>query len=100
MMARGEITGVERQVLDWIAAQGNDMQTLLATLVNIDSGSYNKAGVDRVGEAIRRFLDVHEIAHTMIANDRFGNASPKSTRWRSAYSALSARRQPRQPGRN
>ena len=74
MMARGEITGVERQVLDWLAAQGNDMQTLLATLVNIDSGSYNKAGVDRVGEAIRRFLDVHEIAHTTIANDRFGNA--------------------------
>lgn len=74
MMAKAEISGVERQVLDWLAAQGNDMQSLLATLVNIDSGSYNKAGVDRVGEAIRRFLDVHKIAHTTIANDRFGNA--------------------------
>lgn len=74
MMAKVEITSGERQLLDWLAVQGNDMRTLLATLVNIDSGSYNKAGVDRVGEAIRGFLDIHGIAHTTIANDRFGNA--------------------------
>jgi glutamate carboxypeptidase len=41
--------------------------------VNIDSGSYNKAGVDRAGAAICRFLDSHGIGHDVIANDKFGD---------------------------
>jgi glutamate carboxypeptidase len=69
-----EITAQERNVFDWLAAQGGAMQTLLETLVNIDSGSYNKAGVDRVGDAICRFLDTHEIAYETIPNGKFGNA--------------------------
>jgi glutamate carboxypeptidase len=63
----------ERKVLDWLASQGTAMQNLLETLVNIDSGSHNKAGVDRVGAAIRDFLDSRGIRYDVIANDRFGN---------------------------
>jgi glutamate carboxypeptidase len=73
-MSGGEITAQERQVLDWLAAQGEAMQALLAQLVNIDSGTYNKAGVDRVGEAIGGFLDGHGIGFDVIPNDTFGNA--------------------------
>lgn len=47
MSANGELSIRERKVLDWRAEQHDAMQALLATLVNIDSGSYNKAGVDR-----------------------------------------------------
>jgi glutamate carboxypeptidase len=64
----------ERQVLDWLAAQRETMQALLADLVNTDSGSYNKAGVDRAGDVIRSFLDAHGVACKVIANDKFGNA--------------------------
>jgi glutamate carboxypeptidase len=63
----------ERKVLDWLASQSAAMQNLLETLVNIDSGSHNKAGVDRAGAAIRDFLDSHGIGYDVIANDRFGN---------------------------
>ncbi len=63
----------ERAVLDWLASQGEAMQALLAELVNIDSGSYNKAGVDRAGEAILRFLDAHGVAHETIPNETYGD---------------------------
>ena len=42
--------------------------------MNIDSGSYNKAGVDRAGDAICRFFDAQAIGYDIIPNDKFGNA--------------------------
>ena len=68
------IAANERQVLDWLGTQGEAMQALLADLVNIDSGSTNKAGVDKVGEAIAAFLRQHGIACEVTPNDRFGHA--------------------------
>ena len=67
------IAANEQQVLDWLAGQGDAMQALLAQLVNIDSGSYNKAGVDAAGEAIVAFLRQHDIACEVTPSDRFGN---------------------------
>lgn len=64
----------EQAVVDWLASQGEAMQALLKELVNIDSGSYNKAGVDRVGEAICAFLDRHAIDYEVDENATFGNA--------------------------
>ncbi len=64
----------EREVLDWLAAQSGPMQSLLETLVNIDSGSYNKAGVDRAGIAVCDFLKSHGIAFDVITHNQFGNA--------------------------
>jgi glutamate carboxypeptidase len=63
----------ETTILDWLAAQRPAMLALLEELVNIDSGSYDKAGVDRVGAQIRTFLDRHGIAHDTIANATFGD---------------------------
>jgi glutamate carboxypeptidase len=68
------ISPQEHKVLDWLASQNGAMQVLLETLVNIDSGSHNKAGVDRAGAAICSFLDDHAIAYEVVANDKFGNA--------------------------
>ena len=64
----------ERQVLDWLAQQRPAMLALLETLVNTDSNTYDKAGVDAVGAHVRRFFDGHGIAHDSIANERFGDA--------------------------
>jgi glutamate carboxypeptidase len=69
-----EISPQEREVLDWLTAQREAMVALLADLVNTDSGSHNKAGVDRAGDVICRFLDAHGIAYDIIPNDKFGNA--------------------------
>ena len=40
----------ETQILDWLGQQRPAMTDLLERLVNIDSGSYNKAGVDAVAD--------------------------------------------------
>lgn len=73
-MSGGDVSAQERQVLDWLAGQGEAMQALLSQLVNIDSGTHNKAGVDKVGTTIGEFLDHHGVGFDIIPNDTFGNA--------------------------
>src|SRR5947207_3762275 len=62
-----------KTILDWLASQRPAMLTLLEELVNTDSGTYDKAGVDAVGERIRGFLDSQGITHDSIADVRFGD---------------------------
>src|SRR5688572_26668233 len=64
----------ERQILDWLASQRGAMLGLLETLVNTDSGSYDKPGVDAVGGHVRNFLDSHGIASDVTPDGRFGDA--------------------------
>jgi len=64
----------EALVLDWLASQRDAMLDLVRALVDIDSGSYDKAGVDAVGARLRAFLSAHDIASSVIGNDRFGDA--------------------------
>ena len=66
--------GTEALVLDWLASQRDAMLDLVRALVDIDSGSYDKAGVDAVGARLRAFLSAHDIASSVIGNDRFGDA--------------------------
>ena len=47
----------EAAIASWLAAQKEAMLALLADLVNIDSGSYDRAGVEAVGERLVRFLE-------------------------------------------
>jgi glutamate carboxypeptidase len=66
--------GSERQILDWLGGQRDAMLALLQTLVNTDSGSYDKPGVDAVGGHIRGFLDEHGIATEVTRGEKFGDA--------------------------
>lgn len=50
------------------------MLGLLEEVVNLDSGSYDKAGVDAVGERFRRFFDDHGIPTATHPNERYGDA--------------------------
>ena len=64
----------ETLVLDWLASQQDAMLDLVRALVDIDSGSYDKDGVDAVGARLRAFLAAHDVGSSVIANDRFGDA--------------------------
>jgi glutamate carboxypeptidase len=66
-------TADEKQILDWLAGERAAMLGLLEDLVNTDSGSYDKPGVDAVGDLIRSFLDASGIVHETVANDTFGD---------------------------
>jgi len=68
------MTPQERSILDWLAAQRPAMLALLADLVNTDSGSYDKPGVDAVGARLQDFLESHGIAPEIIPDRRFGDA--------------------------
>jgi glutamate carboxypeptidase len=69
-----DLTPQERTILDWLAVQRPAMLALLEALVNIDSGSYDKPGVDAVGARLRGVLESHGIAHDIIPDGRFGDA--------------------------
>src|SRR5262245_55263955 len=66
--------GAEGQVIEWLGGQRQAMLGLVETLVNTDSGSYDKPGVDAVGAHIRRFLDAHGVASEVIPDGTFGDA--------------------------
>ena len=64
----------EQPLLDWLSEQRSAMLDLLGEIVNTDSSSYDKSGVDAVGRHICRFLDRHHIAYDIVPNERFGDA--------------------------
>lgn len=64
----------EGELLEWLGGQKGAMLSLLEEIVNIDGGSYDKAGVDAVGARLRRFLEEQNIACEMIENEAFGDA--------------------------
>src|SRR5436189_3951580 len=64
----------EKAVVEWLGGQKGAMLSLLEDIVNIDGGSYDKAGVDAVGVRLRKFLEEQGIACEIIANETFGDA--------------------------
>ncbi|RZI76253.1 MAG: M20 family peptidase [Variovorax sp.] len=54
--------------IDWLADQRGAMQTALADLVDIDSNSHDKAGTDRVADAMRGWLLADDIEATHHAD--------------------------------
>lgn len=61
------------RVQAWLAAREGEMTTLLADLVNADSGTYNKAGVDAAGEVLQAFWRSHGLTVSVIPRERFGD---------------------------
>ncbi len=67
------MTAHPQAVLDWLATQEGAMLALLEEVVNLDSGSYDKEGVDRVGERFERFFAEHGIAAERRPRERYGD---------------------------
>jgi glutamate carboxypeptidase len=63
----------EAQITAWIASQQQAMIDLLRETVDIDSGSYNKAGIDAVGAAIERWLAGQGIATERLSQAKHGD---------------------------
>jgi len=57
----------------WLVEQQEAMIELLSELVNIDSGSYDKTGVDAVGSRLTEFFSGHGIEVTASPNEHFGD---------------------------
>ncbi len=63
----------EAQITAWLASQHQAMIDLLRETVDIDSGSYNKAGIDAVGAAIERWLAGQGIPTERLAQAKHGD---------------------------
>lgn len=63
----------EQQVMDLLAASQPQMLDLLQRIVDIDSGSYHKSGVDAVVGQLRGHLEQHGIACDIHRNEAAGN---------------------------
>ena len=61
------------EIAPWLASQREAMLGLLEKVVNIDSGSYDKAGVDAVGEAFETFFRAHDIEVERLPREASGD---------------------------
>ena len=61
-------------LINWLNAQQENMLSLMADLVNIDSNSFDKAGVDKVAARLRVFFDNHGIPYDTIPMTDHGDA--------------------------
>ena len=66
-------TDIRTAVLAWLREREQDMFALLEEVVNIDCGSANKAGVDRVGAIFRAHLERAGIATQVFPLDKHGD---------------------------
>jgi glutamate carboxypeptidase len=71
----------ESRVLDWLATQQDAMVALLREIVDIDSGSYDKPGIDAVGRALQRFLADHGIGIETMPQSAHGDCLRASVPW-------------------
>lgn len=67
-------TPEEAEVTAWLAARREEMVALLREMVDTDSGSYDKAGVDRAGQVVARFHERNGLAVEIIGDSRYGDA--------------------------
>jgi glutamate carboxypeptidase len=61
------------EITFWLSSQREAMLGLLEKVVNIDSGSYDKAGVDAVGEVFEAFFKGHDIDVERLPRDISGD---------------------------
>ena len=71
---KGSLNPVERQICDWLAANAQAMLGLIEEVVNIDSGSYDKAGVDAVGDRFIRHYQERGFVTHVEPHETYGNA--------------------------
>ncbi len=72
---RSKIVSVEGKtaIIEHLGRQHQARVNLLADLVNIDSGRYNKRGVDAVGDRLRVWLEAAGISCEPFPNEIFGD---------------------------
>ena len=72
---------IESQITAWLAAQQDGMVALLSEMVEIDSGSYSKPGIDAVGTVVRRFMAAYDIPVEVIPQPKHGDCLRAAVPW-------------------
>ncbi|KAA2214858.1 M20 family metallopeptidase [Teichococcus oryzae] len=67
------MAGTESRITEWLATQQDAMLAELEAMVNTDGGSYDKAGVDAVGERVKAFCARHGIPVETIPGAKHGD---------------------------
>jgi glutamate carboxypeptidase len=71
----------EATIAAWLATQHDAMIDLLREMVDIDSGSYDKPGIDAVGAVAERFLTAHGIAVEHMPQSKHGDCLRATAPW-------------------
>ncbi len=71
----------ESEIAAWLATQQDAMVALLREMVDIDSGSYNKPGIDAVGAVVQRFMAAHGIPVETQAQLKHGDCLRAAVPW-------------------
>ena len=71
----------ETQITAWLATQQDAMVALLREMVDIDSGSYNKPGIDAVGAVVQRFMAAHDIPVETLPQQKHGDCLRAAVPW-------------------
>lgn len=69
-----DLTQDEARIIAWLGERKDEMIDLLRELVDTDSGSYDKAGVDRAGQVLARFHEANGLSVEIIPDARYGDA--------------------------
>jgi glutamate carboxypeptidase len=72
---------VDSQIVAWLATQQDAMLAMLREMVDTDSGSYNKAGIDAVGAVVQRFLAAQGIPVETIRQPKHGDCLRAAVPW-------------------
>jgi glutamate carboxypeptidase len=71
----------ESQIAAWLATQQDAMIALLREMVDIDSGSYNKPGIDAVGAVVQRFMASQGIPVQITPQQKHGDTVRAALPW-------------------
>jgi glutamate carboxypeptidase len=71
----------ESQITAWLGTQQEAMLGMLREMVDTDSGSYNKPGIDAVGAVVQRFLTAHGIPVETIRQPKHGDCLRAAVPW-------------------
>ena len=71
----------ESQITAWLATQQDAMVALLREMVDIDSGSYNKPGIDAVGAVVQRFMAAQAIPVATVRQQKHGDCLRAAVPW-------------------
>ena len=71
----------EQPITAWLATQQDAMISLLREMVNTDSNSYDKPGIDAVGAVVQRFLVANDVTVETIRQARHGDVLCAAAPW-------------------
>src|SRR4051812_24028102 len=71
----------ESLIAAWLTTQHDAMIDLLRRMVDIDSGSYDKAGIDRVGAVVSEFLAGHGVQVETLPQANHGDCLRAAVKW-------------------